>query len=310
MKRLRLLTLLCWLPLAACLVLSAGCGSKSGDEGGGGGGGSKATDGGAKKTDKGASKAGDKTPLEGKATGTITGKVTYDGDPPPVDDLKAQMEKNNDKELCFKGDTSAQMWKVNATDKGVANVVVWLRAPEGKVFDVPEDQHKRTDTVKIDQPHCAFEPHVVAVFPSYFDIKAKEQKPTGQKFEVLNSAPVPHNTAWSGDKLLNAGKNEILKPKGEMKVDAVPGKPKAAGAEELLSINCNIHQWMNAKAWIFDHPYFAVTKDDGSFEIKGVPEGTELVLAYWHESFGDKNSAKTEKITVTGKTEKNLKVKK
>ena len=36
---------------------------------------------------------------------------------------------------------------------------------------------------------------------------------------------------------------------------------------------------------IFDHPFFAVTGPDGSFEIKGVPAGDQNVVV-WQEKIG------------------------
>ena len=36
---------------------------------------------------------------------------------------------------------------------------------------------------------------------------------------------------------------------------------------------------------VFDHPFFAVTGPDGSFEIKGVPAGDQNVVV-WQEKVG------------------------
>ena len=64
--------------------------------------------------------------------------------------------------------------------------------------------------------------------------------------------------------------------------------------EVVFSVGCDVHKWMNAKVGVFEHPFFAVTGDDGSFEIKGVPAGDYEVEA-WHESL----PAQTIKVTVT-----------
>ena len=47
--------------------------------------------------------------------------------------------------------------------------------------------------------------------------------------------------------------------------------------------------------WSFDHPYFDVTKDDGNFEIKNVPNDVALEVIAWHES---PEKFKTETITL------------
>ena len=44
-----------------------------------------------------------------------------------------------------------------------------------------------------------------------------------------------------------------------------------------------MHNFMRAKVWSFDHPYFNVTKDDGSFEIRNVPTAEALNILAWHE---------------------------
>ena len=35
-----------------------------------------------------------------------------------------------------------------------------------------------------------------------------------------------------------------------------------------MQLACNIHGWMKAYVRVFDHPYYAVTDEDGKFEIK------------------------------------------
>ena len=50
-------------------------------------------------------------------------------------------------------------------------------------------------------------------------------------------------------------------------------------------------------AWIavFEHPYFAVTGDDGIFDIKNLPDGNYTLQA-WHEKYGTQE----QKITMKG----------
>jgi hypothetical protein len=258
--------------------------------------------------------AGDKSPVEGTGEGILKGKVVYDGTPPErksLSDLMGALQDPKDKEVCLSGDTKDPLWIVGG-DKGVANVVVWLRAPAGKFLKTPDKEQASTAKKTMDQPHCAFEPHVVAFNPSFYDATSKKQKKTGMVLEVDNSAPIKHNTAWSGNSLFNSGKNEIIPSKGKMVVEAVPSKESAAGGEDLLNISCDIHKWMRAKAAVFDHPFYAVTNDKGEFEIKGVPAGTDLTLCFWHESMDDKSlkGAKTEPINLkAGENTKELKIK-
>ena len=49
-----------------------------------------------------------------------------------------------------------------------------------------------------------------------------------------------------------------------------------------IKVNCDVHKWMEAFVWALDHPFAAVTKADGTFEIKGIPPGAVKVVV-WHE---------------------------
>ena len=51
----------------------------------------------------------------------------------------------------------------------------------------------------------------------------------------------------------------------------------------LVHFSCNIHPWMDAYVWVFDHPYVAVTDKDGNYEIKNVPVGSKVHVVGWHE---------------------------
>ena len=237
--------------------------------------------------------------VEAKGTATLKGKITYDGTPPTLPDLTPEMEKKGepDKSHCLKGDRSDQLWKVGA-DKGVANVIVWLQAPEGKYFKVPAGESTKED-VTIEQPFCQFIPHIAAINPSDYDPETKKQKKTNQKLKVINNAPIPHNTAYKGNPLLNPGTNQNLPPKGEMHIDPKPCKETDFGKTDLLNFNCDIHKWMTAKVAVFDHPYYAVTKPDGSYEIKNAPAGVELTIRYWHESMDPTSLRKAMSKTVT-----------
>jgi hypothetical protein len=57
-------------------------------------------------------------------------------------------------------------------------------------------------------------------------------------------------------------------------------------AERLpVQIGCDIHPWMRAWVVVVDHPYVAVTAEDGTFSIKDLPVG-EHQFRIWHERVG------------------------
>lgn len=212
------------------------------------------------------------TALECKGTGTIKGRVTYDGQMPKLDDLKA----TKDETVCAMGDMANQTWK--GKNGGVQNVVVWVMPPKGKCFPPPGDKEFWEKELVIDQPHCAFIPHVSVAFPGYYDPKAGKIVASGQKVVVKNSAPIGHNTKYSGDSLTNPGDSKNLNVKtGQFEM---PLKPDD---KNPIFLNCNFHPWMSGYVWAFSHPYAAVTDENGNFEIKNVPAGCQITLMAWHE---------------------------
>src|SRR5262249_41922444 len=67
-------------------------------------------------------------------------------------------------------------------------------------------------------------------------------------------------------------------PNGEL-------KKKLVAEKRPIPLACDIHPWMKGHIMVFDHPFFAVTGPDGSFEIRGVPAG-EQNLVVWQSNVG------------------------
>jgi len=51
----------------------------------------------------------------------------------------------------------------------------------------------------------------------------------------------------------------------------------------IVRVFCDIHSHMSAWILVFNHPFFAVTDEDGRYAIPNVPPGT-YSLAVWHET--------------------------
>jgi plastocyanin len=203
--------------------------------------------------------------------GTIKGKFVFGGSPPPAADLKA----DKDVEVCGKHKLVNEELVVGA-DKGIANVVVFVRDKAVKVN--PELAAAAAKAkVELDNAGCRFEPHVAFV-------------QTGQEFVIKNSDTVGHNSNVStvknppSNSLVPAGGTAALKFSSE---EAIPAQ-----------VTCNIHPWMKAWVLVRPNPYAAVSKADGTFEIKGVPAG-EVELQLWHEKAGY-----LAEMTIGGKAEK------
>ncbi|MCC6416735.1 MAG: hypothetical protein IT429_00630 [Gemmataceae bacterium] len=206
-----------------------------------------------------------------KGWGTIKGKIIWGG----ADIPKRQPVKvTADQQHCLaKGNILDEDLVVNPKNKGVKWVIVWLVDGEGNAPPIaPALKEIKEKTVSLDQPMCMFMPRTVAI---------RE----GQQLEVKNSAPVNHNIQWIGDGINNPGGNVTLPPSKSYTI-------KDLQAQKLpLILRCNIHPWMQGRLAVFAHPYFAVTDDDGNFEIKMAPAGNYRVVA-WQEKVGYRGGAK------------------
>ncbi|MFL5242763.1 MAG: hypothetical protein ACJ8FY_11700 [Gemmataceae bacterium] len=278
------------------LALNMGCGSKSSD---GTTEVTKSKDG--KETTKAGGK-GEKAAVDGNYSGTLTGKVTFKGAPPNEEkansDLLAQMEKT-DKPHCVDqaspAERTQQQWVINK-DGGVANVFVWIQPVDtNHYFKVDKSKKTWEDKVVLDQPHCAFVPHALVMFTQYYDPDSKKKdkkEKTGQVLLVKNSADINHNT--------NTGEeNQIIPSKSEKEF-------KVAEINKDVPIKCNIHGWMTGHIWAFEHPYAAVTKEDGTYEIKNVPAGATVRVIAWHEADGFIGDKKGKEVKLDEKTTENF----
>jgi hypothetical protein len=236
----------------------------------------------------------EKKPLEGKPGTVLKGKVTLKGSAPDLAALTSTLQnsiktKPDQMTACFEmapdAEKSQQYWVVDAATKGVGNVVVWIQPPGGYYFKIDPTKDKTwDDPVELKQPHCMFIPHVSWVVPAVVDpANPKKTVPTGQRFTVSNTADVAHNTKWDSGGGPNTGELGIIKAHSDAQ------DVKLSGNNQLVHFVCNIHPWMDAYVWVFNHPYAAVTSVDpktgpiGSYEIKNVPAGSKVMITAWHE---------------------------
>jgi len=200
--------------------------------------------------------------------GTIKGQVVWAGGAVP-ENKAATVDK--DKQQCLaKGEILQNKFVVNKENKGVRWVLVWLADPaDAKNVEFAPKVHpalqKVPESVEIDQPCCTFEPRVIGM-------QAK------QNLIVKNSMSIPHNF-----NITSIGKgpttNPIIPPKGQAIVKGFV--PKLIPTP----YSCSIHGWMKGYVGTFAHPYFAVTDENGNFEIKNAPAG-KFQLVVWHEETG------------------------
>lgn len=129
-----------------------------------------------------------------------------------------------------------------------------------------------TEPVILDQRGCMYDPHVLALR-------------AGQTLVVRNSDATLHNVHVSPQS--NRGFN-IGQPIRGLEAKRVFDK-----AEVGIKVVCDIHGWMGGAIAVFDHPWFAVTGEDGSYSLEGLPAG-DYVVEVWHETLG----TQTQRVSV------------
>jgi plastocyanin len=195
-------------------------------------------------------------PVDDANAATVTGKVSFTGTKPAAKNLDMSANPACAKEHS----TPAKTEDAIVSDSGAvkyAFVYVKSGLPD-KTWPTP------STPVSLDQKGCLYAPHVIGVM-------------TGQNIEVKNSDPTNHNIHPLPK--VNQEWNESQPPGSEPKLKSFPRE------EVAIAVKCNIHPWMRSYISVLPHPFFAVTADDGTYTIKGLPPGTYTV-SVWHERLG------------------------
>jgi plastocyanin len=206
------------------------------------------------------------------ATGTISGVISFNGTPPAPKKIDTSADA-----ACGAKNPNLMTDDTMVKDGKLANTFVYIKegTVEGgkKVGDY--SWPTPTTAVQLDQNGCHYAPHVLGV-------------QVNQKISITNSDATQHNIHPTPK--LNQEWNQT-------QANGAPPLEKSFGrAEVLIPVKCNQHPWMKAYIGVMRHPLFAVSKDDGTFEIKGVPAGKYTVVA-WREG-GANGEEKTMEVTV------------
>jgi plastocyanin len=113
----------------------------------------------------------------------------------------------------------------------------------------------------LDQKACRYAPHVQALT-------------VGTPLSLMNNDAILHNVH------ANEANMTVFNVAMPIKGQKLPIPMRKPG---LMKLQCDAgHTWMNGWIYVFDHPYYAVTDEGGTFTIKDVPAG-EHTLELWHE---------------------------
>lgn len=181
--------------------------------------------------------------------GSIQGEVRFAGSLPKPNKIKA----TKDQDYC--GEFIPDETYIVSSAGGLKNVVVFLDQVPGKPVPSPKEHI-------LENSGCRFVPRILTMIK-------------GEKLVAKNSDPKLHIVHSYLDKRTIF--NLSLPFRGHT-MDITRKIDKAG----VLQVNCDTHAWMRAYIHVFDHSFFAVTDEQGSFAIPDVPPG-KYILKAWHE---------------------------
>ena len=202
----------------------------------------------------------------GKGSASVTGKIAFEGTPPAAEKVKL----NADPKCAAMHKEGLERQQIHVTDGGLGDVLVYVKSGAKGTFPAP------SEPVVLDQKGCDYSPHMVVMR-------------AGQPLKIRNSDDTLHNI--HPRPTANAEFN-IGQPKQGME-SLREGEKGFNKPEVMIPVGCDVHPWMRAYISVFEHPFFAVSKGDGTFEIKGLPAGE-----YEIEAFHGKLKGQTQKVTV------------
>jgi polysaccharide lyase family 4-like protein len=207
--------------------------------------------------------------------GTVSGVISYTGAPPEP----KKIDTAADSQCTSKSpNLMTEEWAVK--DAKVANTFVYIKEGtltdgskiSGYTFPTP------TTPVSLDQNGCHYKPHVSGVMVK-------------QPINITNSDPTTHNIHFTPKN--NPDWNQS-QPNGAGPLTHKLNAPEVSPS--LVAVKCNQHPWMKSYMGVLKHPFFAVSAEDGTYTIKGVPPGKYTIVA-WHEG-GATGTEKTMEVTV------------
>lgn len=187
--------------------------------------------------------------------GQLKIRFQYGGNvPQPV-----EVAVNRDIAYCGKIPLLSERLLVSPENKGIKNVIVYLHTRGLELPELPRSKQ----TLTLANQNCRFEPHVLVM-------------QAGDTLRVTNEDEVGHNTNLSF--INNSPRNSTVQRGADQMFTLVESELAP------IPVACNIHPWMTSYLVVLDHPFVAVSGENGELAIPGLPVGQKLVFRVWHEA--------------------------
>lgn len=198
---------------------------------------------------------------------SITGKVTLKG--ADTASLRKVVDVGGNPFCTGHGEILDPAWRV-AADGALADAVITVRGSQ-------RASNLAAEAPLIDQTHCEFVPHTVAV-------------QAGQTVRFHNSDLTFHNIRIAKHEAGTRGKGANIDNIGQP--SRGDENNKTFNASGIYRLECDVHRWMNA--WVFVHEgvHAAVSAPDGQFTIQRALADGDYVVEAWHPQFA-KNLSQT-----------------
>lgn len=203
------------------------------------------------------------THVDPATAGAISGVVSFKGPVPKLPPLDMTQDP-----ACPSDPQTSDAFVVR--NGKLANVFVYIK--NGNGIEWPREA---ATPVVLDQKGCRYVPHVLGLL-------------VGEPLKILNSDNALHNIHPMPK--ANTESNDSQMPRGQ------PIVKSFSRPELMIPVQCNQHPWMKGYINVIEHPFFVVTGDEGTFQIKNLPPG-EYTLVAIHEKFGEQ----TMQVTVPAK---------
>jgi hypothetical protein len=200
------------------------------------------------------------------SAGVIQGTITYTGNKQP-----GKLTVTKDAQVCTHGGEADG--RLQVADGKLKNAVIAI------TDDIKQGKHWEGGKAVVNNSECLFEPRV------------QIGRYQGE-VEARNSDPVFHNANLARVDIDNKGGNSEMLANVALPMKG-QSQTKSLKKSGFVEVKCNVHEWMQAWIYVSKHPYAAVTRADGTYEIANVPPG-EYNAMVWQEELGQVSA----KVTV------------